>query len=110
MIKLLKKIRDILYSASYRIGNLAEKIDDAIYEREPPKESTMSESMRQFVDEQVLEMSLKELENFEKLFPKRTYGGGKIEFRKFSTLPKITNPIRKSIGDVFYIVEDEQGK
>ena len=108
MMKLLHKVKDWLYSISYYFENLAEMVGEYIYKREPPKKSTMSESMRQFVDEQVLKMTLNDAEHLDKLFPKKTYNGSKIEFRKFSKLPDCS-AFKKSFGDVFYIDEDEQG-
>ena len=109
MLKLLKKIQNWLYSISYHFENLAENVGEYIYKKEHPKKTTtMSNAMKQFCDEQVLNVTLNVAESLDELFPKKTYNGNKIEFRKFSELP---NPytFKRSFGDEFYIDEEEQG-
>ena len=109
MIKLLKKLRDWIYNISYSFENLAEKIGDVIVKYEPPKKSTMSDSMKLFFDEIDKEAMLRFCA--EDMFPKKNYGGGKVEFRKFSELPNGSFPLKRSFGDVFCIDidKDEQG-
>ena len=98
MTKLLKKIRDILLSLSYTFEGLADKVDDAIWEREKSKPSRVPE-MITFYDE----VPLKNASGIcESLFPKTSEErkGQKIVWRKINSIEEGEKYIYDMTGEI----------
>lgn len=97
MIKLLTKVKGLLYSLSFRFEHLADKLDSIIEKRKPPKKSSMSDDMLKFFDEQVEIMAMHAAEHIDDLFPAKKMGS-KVEFRKYSKLPTASIPFTEDMG------------
>ena len=97
MIKLLTKVKGLLYSLSFRFEHLADKLDSIIEKRKHPVKSVMSDDMLKFFDEQVDIMTMYAAEHIGDLFPdKKT--GSKVEFMEFNKLCTGSIPFTEGMG------------